>query len=107
MDYGVGYIKELNSLKAEIKRLNDEMKKLRIEKKSTERRLYEWMKIYGHTTYENYRLELVKPKTNIPRKKKNDKIRDALVLFRNIGIPDPEEFYEEFKKTQILMINEN
>lgn len=102
MDYGKGYVKELKALKDEMKRLTNEKKNLQIEKTATERRLYEWMCRLQLDEYEGYKKEKLKPKEKpiILRKKKKEKVEDAMKLFRDAGIPDPESFWLEFQSTQ-------
>ena len=102
MDYGKGYVKELKTLNEEIKRLNIEKKNMQIEKKNTEMRLHDWMSRSHIDEYEGYKKEKLRPKEKqkFIRKKKKEKVEDAMRLFRNIGIPDPETFWLEFQGTQ-------
>ncbi len=102
MDYGKSYAKALTNITENIKKINIEAKKLRNDKIATQKLLYEWMERMNIDEYEGYKRQKIKPKEKpkIIRKKKKDKVEDALRLFRDIGIPDPEEFYAEYQATQ-------
>lgn len=50
--------------------------------------------------YEGVTINSIRPSDIRRRKPEKEKKRDAIELFRNIGIGDPEEFYVEFKATQ-------
>lgn len=100
MEYATSYANALKSVNSELKRLKDEAKRLKVEKVNTERRLYRWLKANNETSFEGFTLEKLKPKAPVKRKKKADKINDGIALLREIGVPDPETFYEEFLKTQ-------
>ena len=100
--YGQGYVRTLNSINKELKRLNDEKKRLTLEKKKIERFLYEAMKRTNVKEYQGYKTAKLSPKEKIKplRKKKKEKYHDAIRLFTEVGIPDPEGFWNEFQRTQ-------
>lgn len=102
MDYGTSIAVSLKNMNAEIKRLNTQLKIMREEKKKTEERLYNWMTKRGIDDYCGFKRDRIKPKekTILKRKPKKQKIEDALKLFRDAGIPDPEEFYMQYQGTQ-------
>ena len=96
------YAKSLDLINKELKRLNSEKKKLYIEKKKIEKTLYENMKYNNIEKFQGYKRDKLQPitKDKIIRKKKTEKEKDAIKLFYQIGIPDPENFYKEFQMTQ-------
>jgi len=95
-----GYVYEINSLKAEIKRLNERTKKLREQKRTAEKHLYKHMHTHKVEKYENITIKSIRPKEKQKRKPEKAKRTDAISLFRDVGIPDPENFWVEFKATQ-------
>ena len=107
MDSGASYISSMKSIDQEIKRINERAKHLRMEKKKIQGRLYTYMKTRQLSEYGGYKLDKLAPveKTPGPKKKKKEKVRDALDLCRNAGLPDPEGFYQEFLRTQKVILN--
>jgi seryl-tRNA synthetase len=99
MSNGDAYIRKLKSLDEAIKRLNGQLRDLRLQKKSTQERLHTWMKRKNMEEYNEYKIEKIAPKL-VPRKKASEKKQDAFRLFTSVGITDPETFWLEFKKTQ-------
>ena len=96
-----GYVHEIKSLRKEIKRLNEHMKTLRDQKNITEGYLYQYMKKNGVEKLDGITINSIKPRSEqLPRKKKSEKKRDAVVLFQNIGVADPESLWVEFQATQ-------
>ena len=95
-----GYIRQISSIDEALKRLNGETKQLRKQRAIAKQRLYEWMKARGHEEYHGYRLTKIAPKPKIPKKKAKEKKEDALRLFKDIGVDDPEEFWNAFQNTQ-------
>lgn len=102
MSDGSNYVKAIESIKGEMKRLGDRQRILREERKKTEFRLFQWMRARGYQDFEGYKLEKLKPKEMVPvlRKKKKEKVADAINLFRDIGVSDPVGLYQEFLATQ-------
>jgi len=108
MNRAQGYAKEILSLKKEIKRLNAQLKKLRGQRKHAETNLYQHMVNYEldkvTLTYDDksqtITVKSITPKPKVIRKKKSDKEKDAIRLCEEVGIPDPQQFYEEFMETQ-------
>lgn len=94
------YVQEINSLKAEIKRLNMYIKGLREQKKQKEGYLYNYMKKHQITKFEGITIKSITPRTPIKRKSESQKRQDAIDLFKMTGIPNPEEFWKQFKGTQ-------
>ena len=96
-----GYIHEIKSLRKEIKRLNDHMRTLRDQKNITEGRLYQYMKKNGIEKLDGITINSIRPRSeHLPRKKKSEKRRDAVELFQQIGVSDPEALWAEFQATQ-------
>lgn len=97
---GRAYAKEINGLNADIKKLKEQKKKLETEKKKVEGYLYQYMKSYGLEEVDGIILKKVTPKAKTITKKKKDKEQDAIDLCREVGIPNPDEFYHQFLSTQ-------
>ena len=102
-----GYIREIKSLRKEIKRMNDHLKALRDQKKIAEDRLYRYMKKNDIEKLDGVTIKSIKSQNEkIPRKKKSEKKRDAIELFKEIGAADPERFWIDFQATQRYQKNE-
>src|SRR5438132_9157142 len=104
------YMYEIYGIDAELKRINERSKQLRIQKKRCMTGLYNYMIAHGIDRVENGKkvitLNQCDPnKKRAKTKPKKQKMEDAIYLFREIGIPNPEEFYLEFEQTQ--KINQN
>lgn len=96
-----GYVHEIKSLRKEIKRLNGSLKVLRDQKNLTEGRLYQYMKKNGIERLDGITINSIRPHSEqLPRKKKAEKKRDAVELFQQIGVSDPEGLWVEFQATQ-------
>ena len=95
-----GYIRQIKSIDDTLKRLNAETKSLRKQKKVSQERLYSWMIKRNVEEYEGFKIEKLAPKPKARRKKEKDKREDALRLFGEVGINDPDAFWESFKATQ-------
>jgi hypothetical protein len=96
-----GYVHEIKSLRKEIKRLNASLKLLRDQKNLTEGRLYQYMKKNGVEKLDGITINSIKPRSEqLPRKKKSEKKKDAVELFQQIGVTDPEALWVEFQATQ-------
>jgi len=96
-----GYVREIKSLRKEIKRLNGSLKLLRDQKNLAEGRLYNHMKKNGIEKTDGITIKSIIPREEkLPRKKKSEKKRDAIELFQEIGVSDPEALWVEFQSTQ-------
>jgi len=96
-----GYVHEIKSLRNEIKRLNASLKVLRDQKNLAEGRLYQYMKKNGVEKLDGITINSIKPRSEqLPRKKKSEKKRDAVELFQQIGVSDPEALWADFQATQ-------
>ncbi len=96
-----GYVREIKSLRKEIKRLNGSLKVLRDQKNLAECHLYQYMKKNGIEKLDGITINSIRPRDEqLPRKKKSEKKRDAVELFQQIGVSDPEGLWVEFQATQ-------
>jgi hypothetical protein len=102
MSRAESYVHEINSLEPEIKRLNQRLKQLREQKKTAENHLYQYMVRHNLEKFEGKTLKKLTPKQKQTRKPLANKKADAIKLFRETGIPDPETFWLEFQQTQKL-----
>ena len=100
MSRAESYAREINSLNTEIKRLNGKLKSLREQKKKAESNLYYRMQRDGSQKIEGITIKSVTPKERKKRKPISQKKADAIDLFKEIGVTDPEDFWEEFQATQ-------
>lgn len=99
------YVREINSIDQELKRINAKAKKLRNQKKAKEKLLYQYMVRNKLDTYQGIKLSSIQPKTK--RKTEKQKRAESIELFRKAGIPNPEQFYEEYKKQMKAKEEEN
>lgn len=97
---GESYVNTIKSIDKELKRRREGIKKLNEEKKLNQRYLYQWMKSRGIDQLGGITLKSIEPKEKVIRKKPSEKKSEAIKLFHQIGVPDPQGFWEEFKKTQ-------
>src|SRR5687767_7311385 len=95
-----GYVREINSIKDELKRINGRTKALKTQQKITEGYLYTYMVKHGLEEFEGIKLKKITPKPKALRKSNTQKKEEAIRLFYGIGVPDPEGLYEEFLATQ-------
>ena len=100
MSRAESYAREINSLNTEIKRLNGKLKSLREQKKKAESNLYYRMQRDGSQKIEGITIKSVTPKERKKRKPISQKKADAINLFKEIGVTDPEDFWDEFQATQ-------
>ena len=102
---GDSYVRQVQSIDESLTRLNHKVKELRKKKKEAEERLYVWMQRNGHEKYDKYTIQKLQPKPKSKRKPKKEKRQDAIKLFSDIGIDDPESFLQEFERTQKYIEN--
>jgi hypothetical protein len=94
------YCRELKNIEAALKRSNEQVKQLRAKKKLNQERLYTYMVRHGLEEYEGYKLSKITPRPKVIRKKAKDKKADAISLFSQVGIPDPEDFWATLQSSQ-------
>ena len=95
-----GYIKEIESIKKERKRIIARSRKLFAQQKKAEKHLYDYMVSHSLEEVGGIKKKNITPREKVPRKKKKEKKKDAIDLFRQTGIPDPEKFWEDLQRTQ-------
>ena len=95
------YVREIKSICEEIKRSNTRLSTLREQRKYKQSLLYKYMVDRGLEKFEGITINSISPKAPKPRKPEVEKRKDAVELFRQAGISNPEDFYTEFKTTQI------
>lgn len=100
MSTGEGYVRQIKDIDSALKRMNEQTKTLRSQRNQAKQRLYQWMKARGYEEYEGYNLNKIVPKPKVPRKKAKEKKEDAMKLFKEIGVNDPEELWTAFQNTQ-------
>lgn len=106
----ISYVREIKSIKDELKRMQAKSKSLKEQKKKAETRLYHYMKNQNLEKFEGVSIKSITPKDRTFNKKASEKKHDAIKLLSEIGVPDPEGLWEELKKTQKVKIentNEN
>jgi hypothetical protein len=101
-----GYVRQIKSLDEALHRHNEQTKNIREQRNKAKERLYKWMKSHNLEEYQGYKLNKLAPRPKVPRKKTREKKEDALRLFTNIGVDDPEELWVAFQRTQKLMVEE-
>lgn len=101
------YVRNLAKIKDSEKRCTSQLKELRQKKKQTEQRLYEYMKKNNLDNFEGYKASKLAPKPKKMVKKKSEKDQDALKIISDVGISDPELFWETLKATQKSQILQN
>ena len=101
---GDRYIQQLSQIDASIKRLNSQTAELRKKKKDILGHLHTWMVRNGHEKYGSYTVTKIAPKPPAKRKPAKAKKLDAMALFQQVGIDDPEQFWEELARTQKAVI---
>jgi hypothetical protein len=100
-----GYLYELNTIDTELKRINEHAKNLRLQRTRVLGALYRYM-CSNNLDKVSYGKKDITLKQCTPREKrgptisKKEKKKNALELYREVGIPDPERFYKDFENTQ-------
>ena len=99
MSSGEGYVRRLRSISEALDRTNKHARELRAQKNEAKVLLHSWMIARGLEEYEGYKINKLVSK-KVPRKPSKEKKEDAMRLFGEAGIADPEGFWEELQKTQ-------
>lgn len=98
------YLVEINNIDNELKRINEHAKNLRAQKAKTMGGLRQYMISNGLEQVSDGKktisLKKCEPRKKARSKPKKQKRSDAIQLFRDAGIPNPEKFYEEFESVQ-------
>ena len=99
---GQPYSAELRAVELQLTELNTKVKNARARKKELQYKLYDYMKKNKVEEIEGYSIDKIKPRTPKPKEKKKPKTqqrKDAIALFRQVGILNPESLYDEFEMT--------
>lgn len=94
------YISEIQSISAEITRLNGELRNLREQKLKAQNHLLHRLKEMKVDEYKGYKISKLTPKERTKPKKKKEKLRDGIAYLRELGAPDPESAYMAIMSTQ-------
>lgn len=103
-DYHIEQIKKLNE---ESKRLNMQLRLLRMHKREHEKHIYQYMTRNNIQIYKGYNSAKIAPKQPTKRIPASEKKRAAMDLCRTTGIPDPESFIRDFKATQSSKLHQS
>jgi len=101
------YVKEINSISDELKRLNKRAKYLREQKQKTQTNLYNYMKNHNIERYGDVTKDSLAPKPKSIRKPAAQKKEEAVVLFSQAGVRNPEDLYQRFLQSQKSTENKN
>ena len=94
------YIKEIESINRELKRLGDLSKRLREQKKLAQHRLYNYMERRGMCEYGGIKRSSIAPKPSLKRKTQREKMESAMDLFRREGVVDPRALWERLQASR-------
>jgi hypothetical protein len=97
---GDAYVRQLKDLSDALARLNSQTKDIREKQKQTKARFAEWMERKEIEEYQGYKLSKIKPKPRIPIKPKERRKNDAIRLFSEIGVTDPQDLWDRYQQTQ-------
>lgn len=101
---GQNFSPQLRAIEQKLKIANSQVNTLRKEKKKLMTKLYQYMCDYNLEELDGYlksKLEVrVMRRPKPPQKTDAQKRKDAINLFRQIGIQDPKQFWQEFEQTQ-------
>lgn len=106
------YLREISSIDIELKRLSALSKSLREQKRRAQNNLHQYMVSHGLEKVGDGKNAITIKKCAPPQprrkvKPKKERKADAIELFRDVGIPNPEEFYEQWESTQKSTQNPN
>jgi len=94
------YVREIASIDRELKRLRAHIKELTQQRAKAQEHLYAHMTRNRLEEVEGIRVEKVTPKVKVQRKSAKEKKQAALQLFMEVGINDPDTFWEDLQKIQ-------
>ena len=106
------YVREITEIKEEVKRLRAHIINLNDQKKKAEAYLREWMikndeekfvwsrPVDGKEEKVTITLKSITPRAPSLTKPKNKKKKDAIALFKEQGILNPEEFWDSLQSIQ-------
>lgn len=94
-------VTEFVSIDTEVKKLNAKLKDLRARRKETAAHIYKYMTVLNIQEYKGVKINQVKPPSERkPRITAAEKKDNALLLFKEAGLPYPEEFWNKINSTQ-------
>lgn len=100
MSHPEAYVRVIKEIKEELTRLAVLSSELRIQKKEQEKYLRKYMKKNKLEKYKDITLKSITPKRPSLIKPKDKKKEDAINMFRDQGIENPEEFWNELQISQ-------
>lgn len=96
-----GYVREINAIDGEIKRLSKRVKELRVQKKQSESRLKDYMVQKGLEEYEGITLKKLTPKKRPKRKPKKVAEKDAISALEGAGVDGAADLWKVLQKVGI------
>lgn len=99
------YVREIESIKDELKRLTLKAKLLRDQKKKAEDNLYLAMDKLGLEEFKSIKRDKIKPKIRQKRKSSKVVTSETLDMLRLAGIADYENFYNKLKNIKNIENN--
>ena len=94
------YVAEMQNIDEELRRMRARSRQLQVRKKVLAQTLHDFMHRHNYAEFKGVRLKSIAPRPRRRRKPKREKRRDGVTLLRDIGVPDPERFYDQFSNTQ-------
>jgi len=94
------YVQEINSITIELKRINGRAKMLREQKKTAQKRLYNYMISNKIDKYEDITIQSITPKEKKLKKPKAQQKEEVIVLLSQAGARNPEQLYQHFISIQ-------
>ena len=94
------YVREINSIDQELKRLRAHIKELTTQRLRAQTHLHQYMVRHQLDEVEGIKLTKITPKPKTIRKSLKEKKQAALELCLEVGINDPDLFWEQWQKTQ-------
>lgn len=93
-------VSRITAIDSEIKRLQNRIKELKIERSKSSAILLKTMDRTGKDEIGGIKRSKIEKKPRKPTKPITQKKKDAIDLFSKTGIQNPEKFWEELQKTQ-------
>jgi hypothetical protein len=103
MNRAESYVKQIESINAELKRLNARRRILLQQKREQEQYLYKHMKSNNIEKYKGYTQDKIAPKDKVKRKPRKEQEKDGVKYFEEHGFTDPKRAYDEFTFTRKYM----
>lgn len=100
----MSYVNSIKNINESIKKINENVKKLKEQRKIHEHRLFLFMQKNKLEEYEGIKIDKIRPKPAIQKKKAKEKKEETIKLFSEIGVDDPTELFkltESIRKSKI------